>query len=93
MPVAYTEQGFSKESIQGTWAFLATGTRSPDQPLALAGLLTFEEADRYLMTFTINAGGTSGDSISDICTFSVNADGTGSLRAESGPRGRKHARG
>lgn len=85
MPVAHAEQGFTKERIQGTWAFLATGMRSPDQPFALASLLAFEEADRCFMAFTINAGGTSWDSISDICTFSMNADGTGSLRAEFVP--------
>jgi hypothetical protein len=84
MAAVYAERGFSNKSIQGTWAFSATGTLpySADGPFALAGLVTFEKAEQCFMTLTINAAGTSWDSTSDTCTFGVNADGTGSLRAE-----------
>jgi len=79
-----TRNQFSK-SIRGTWAFAATGTlptpSAPPTPFALVGLLTFERHDECSMTFTINAGGQSWDSVSDTCTFSVNMDGSGTLKS------------
>ena len=89
MPPVLAEHGFTKKSIQGTWAFSATGMLpspdAPDKPFALAGLLTFGRDDQCALAFTINAGGTSWDSISTTCTFSVQADGTGVLNAAFEP--------
>jgi hypothetical protein len=45
------------------------------------GLLTFDRPDQCSMTFTINAGGQSWDSVSDTCTFSVYLDGSGTLKS------------
>ena len=88
IPPVLAQPDFTSESIRGTWAFSATGTFPPstDAPapttsFALVGLLTFERNDQCAMTFTINAGGQSWTSLSDTCTFSVQADGTGVLNA------------
>ena len=83
IPPVRAHPGFTSRSIRGTWAFAATGTlptpSAPPTPFALVGLLTFERHDECSMTFTINAGGQSWDSVSDTCTFSVHADGSGTL--------------
>jgi hypothetical protein len=85
MPAVHAQQGFTNKSIQGTWVFSVSGILfSPDTRFALAGLITFEEADQCSMTLTINAGGISWDSTSEMCVFNVNSDGTGSLQAEFG---------
>ena len=87
IPPVLAQQDFTSESIRGTWAFSVTGTvptpsaAAPTAPFALVGLLTFERNDQCSMTFTINAGGQSWNSLSDTCTFSVQADGTGVLTA------------
>ena len=85
IPPVLAHSGFTSKSIRGTWAFSATGMlptpSSPPTPFALVGLLTFERNDQCAMTFTINAGGQSWDSFSDTCTFRVNTDGSGTLKA------------
>jgi hypothetical protein len=87
LPPVLAQSGFTGERIQGTWAFSATGVfptpSSPPTPtpFALVGLLTFEGNDQCSMTFTINAGGQSWDSVSDTCTFRVNPDGSGAIEA------------
>jgi hypothetical protein len=87
IPPVLAQSGFTGERIQGTWAFSATGmlptssTPPTPTPFALVGLLTFERNDQCSMTFTINAGGQSWDSVSDTSTFRVNPDGSGALEA------------
>ena len=87
IPPVLAQSDFTSESIRGTWAFAVTGTvptpsaPAPTAPFALVGVLTFERNDQCAMTFTINAGGQSWTSLSDTCTFSVQADGTGVLNA------------
>ena len=82
IPPVLADPGFTSRSIRGTWAFAATGTLptpSTPTPFALVGLLTFERHKECSMTFTINAGGQSWDSVSDTCEFNVHADGSGTL--------------
>jgi hypothetical protein len=88
IPPVLAQSDFTSESIRGTWAFSATGTfppstdaPAPTTPFALVGLLTFERNDQCAMTFTINAGEQSWDSFSDTCTFRVNTDSSGTLKA------------
>jgi len=85
IPPVRADPGLTSRSLRGTWAFAATGTlptpSAPPTPCAVVGWLTFARHDACAMTFTINAGGQSWDSVSDTCTLRVHADGTATLKA------------
>lgn len=78
--------GFTNKSIQGDWGFSAAGTIVPPAlpvaaPAAAVGIMTFDGMGGCSISDTINIGGTSASRTSSTCTYSVNADGSGSLSA------------
>jgi hypothetical protein len=78
--------GFTNKSIQGEWGFSASGTIVPPAlpaatPAAAVGIMTFDGMGGCSISDTINIGGTSASRTSTTCTYSVNADGSGSLSA------------
>jgi hypothetical protein len=80
---------FSERSIQGTWGFSGeSGMVVPPAvpqpvPTAAMGIVVFDGKGGCSVTSTVNVNGTIlGPLTSLTCTYSVNADGTGTSVAE-----------
>lgn len=75
------------ESMRGTWGFSASGTILPPAasaptPAVAVGVMTFDPQTRdCVIVDTINIGGTRLSRTSESCTYSLTADGRGSIVA------------
>ncbi|MEP7044210.1 MAG: hypothetical protein ABI843_14190 [Dokdonella sp.] len=71
---------FEERDIKGTWVLTAEGAMLGTQmPLALLGVIEFEQGGHCSMNGTINAGGLSWSAIAASCGFQLQSNGSGSL--------------
>lgn len=85
---AHAHDGFTRQTIAGTWVFAADGEIvTAGTPITLVGLSTFKENGTCTLALMINVGGPSWPSTSATCTFTVQSDGTGALDATFLPSG------
>ncbi len=82
----------SDKKILGRWGFSASGTIVPPAvpsplPLVAVGVLTFHAGGSCSIVDTTNVNGSSSSNTTTSCTFTINADGTGTVSAvfPSGP--------
>jgi hypothetical protein len=95
VPAVNGDQGFDTKTIEGTFAFSAhgvvgTNTAIPFPPFTIVagtpvvtvGVITFNEDGTCVSTATTKVGGFSAipPNPSAACTFSVNPEGTGTIR-------------
>lgn len=74
------EQPFSVKSLEGTYALLADGTIPGVGPVVAIGVFGFDGEGGCTFVETLNiAGGGGVERTADGCTYTVNADGTGSI--------------
>jgi hypothetical protein len=78
---------FTNSSIRGTWGFSANGTIVPPAadapiPAVAVGTMTFDGAGGCFIADTININGQSFYRTSDVCIYTVNPDGTGTIEAQ-----------
>ena len=84
VPSTQADDYFTDESLEGVWGFSAAGTIVPPAvpaatPAVAVGTMTFDGHGGCSIADTINIGGISASRTSTTCTYTVHADGTGSL--------------
>lgn len=84
---AADEAQFTTQSLQGKWAFSASGTIVPlatpqPTPAVAVGIMSFDGDGGCSITDTINIGGSSLSRTSSSCTYFVGSDGQGSLTVQ-----------
>jgi len=84
---AADEAQFTNQSLQGKWAFSASGTIVPPAtpqptPAMALGIMSFDGNGGCSITDTINIGGASLSRSSSSCTYAVDPDGQGSLTVQ-----------
>ncbi len=71
---------FSNASVAGNWAFSGDGTlSSTGEPVAMVGIINFNEQGQCTLQTDINVGGVAYNSEASACTFSIGPGGRGSL--------------
>lgn len=88
LPGTRADQGYSVQSLRGSWGFTSSGTALPPYapsalPVAVVGVLTFDGNGTCTVSETINAGGQSFSQSSSSCTYTVQPDGSGTLLAQT----------
>ena len=71
---------FNERSLRGTWGFSASGTVG-GQPATAVGLLTFDGQGGCETSARLNANGVVIALTSTNCSYTVNADGTGTINS------------
>ena len=87
LPVVHAQSGCNDATIARNYAFVYTGfgifgngSRSPiNTPGAVVGVLTFDGSGNLTDSFTSAWDGSIGITTSDVGTYTVNSDCTGSL--------------
>ena len=71
---------FGEPDIKGIWVLTAQGAMlGTAMPLALLGVVEFDQGGRCRMNGTINAGGLSWSTVAAACGFQLQSNGSGSL--------------
>lgn len=80
------ENDLTVRNLHGHWGFSGSGVILPpatpaETPMAVTGIMTFENLSRCAITDTLNIGGSTISRTSKSCAYTVNPDGSGSLEA------------
>lgn len=80
MATAASARTFGERDIKGTWVLTAEGAMlGTAMPLALLGVVEFDQGGQCRMNGTINAGGLSWSAVAAACGFQLQSNGSGSL--------------
>jgi hypothetical protein len=76
---SHADQTFTEKSLKGTWGFSTAGTLLTPAPVpaAAVGLLIFDGSGGCSSEAKLNAGGAVLVLTADTCSYTVNANGTG----------------
>lgn len=86
IPLQVSAQFDNSSVLDDVWAFSGDGMlASTSEPVAMVGILDFNQDANCAIATTINVGGTSWTTTATQCTFNINPGGRGSLTLELAP--------